>query len=252
MNHDLDPDFNALAAPPTTLDPDFNRLMLPKKPGRPKKSPPNPHHPLINNNNNIYIYNENNMVNDSNAILLNDIDNKEVIKLTDKLTKQELCFLELYFNMPRFKGKDLITINKAMLLAGYGNYPENTRYVLAKKIVKKYERAAPDARKVFQDLGFGQVRVAQGIIDKAETARSEQVSLKALMYAGDCQGMRQETRESYQGINIVINTAPPPSQAPCPGPPGPDGAPARPEPVVISTVADAPAARPLKPLQITR
>ena len=60
---------------------------------------------------------------------------------------------------------------------------------MAKKIVRKYEAATPQARNIFANLGFGPVRVAEGIIDKADNSRSEAVSLRALDLAARCQGI---------------------------------------------------------------
>jgi len=177
-----------------------------------------------------------------------DNENKEITnnKAKDQLTSQELTFLELLFNTPRKDWKSQISIDKAMLGAGYGGFSQDWRYKLARKIVKKYERGAAGASQVFQDIGFGQVRVAQGIADKAENAQSEAVSLNALALAARCQGMTEPKEQGGSLVQIIINTGG--TQPPAPGSPAP--APG----VVIGTapaIGTAPGI-PRKPLQITR
>jgi hypothetical protein len=168
---------------------------------------------------------------------LRDIKDIDKVNIKDKLTLRNWR-LEIYLSSGHIKGENKITIDKAMILAGYGIFTRDWRYKLAKKIVIKYERAAPDAARIFQDFGFGQVKVAQGIIEKAESARSESVSLSALALAGRCLGMTQPREAAGTGINIIINTGPSPG-------PGPVR-------VVIPGGEDQAPAPPRRPLQITR
>jgi hypothetical protein len=142
-------------------------------------------------------------------------------KVSDKLTSQEWTFLELYFCTPYKKGRDRMTIEKAMIQAGYANISQKERYRKAESIVKRYEQQADDSRKVFQDLHFGQVRIAQGIIDKAKNAKSEMVSLNALGLAAKATRMLQEPEQAHQGVKIIINcpVVADPNQ-PHQGPPG--------------------------------
>jgi len=138
-----------------------------------------------------------------------------------------------------------VTIEKAMISAGYTGLSQSGLYYVAGKICKKYERAAGGAAQVFQDLGYGQVRVAMGIIDHAENSPPT-VSLNALKLAAQCQGMVDKNEDRGQGINIIINTGPPQPLAgtTCPAPDGP---------VQIVIAGQEPgAAAPRKPLQITR
>lgn len=231
------------AAPPD--EPDFSAAMSLKKRGRPRKIQPPPAGPVapVTPINNISIL-DINRDKDEIPIIDCDINRIDSGKIKDRLTAQELRFLEIYFNSPRLKGKDKVTINSAMLSAGYGDYSMPVRYRIARNIVKRYERGAGGAAQVFQDIGFGPVSVARGIASHAENAQSEAVSLNALALAARCQGMMAEKEERGQGINIIINTGPTPSTpSPGPGPvkvviPGQDG-------------DQAPAA-PRKPLQITR
>ena len=154
------------------------------------------------------------------------------INLKDKITLKELSFLEIYF-----VGGE--TIDSAMIKAGYGDMSWQWRYELAQKIVRKYEAQAEDTRKIFQDIGFGQLTIAQGIKNKALNAKSEMVSLNAYQLAARCTRMLEEPQASHQGVNIIINCGTEPA--------GGAGAPAR--PVNVSIQGEA---LPSKPLQITK
>jgi hypothetical protein len=180
-------------------------------------------------------YIDNNLGNDN----CGEFINKQIdIDIKAKLTLQELKFLEIYLS-------ERITIDNAIIQAGYGNYSKDWRYKLAKKIVIKYERSGGEAAKIFQELGFGQIKVVQGIIDKAENAKSEMVSLNALALAAKCCRMTEEKERTGQGISINIITT-----VAAPGGPGPGPIPSQ---VVIAGVTDEdqpPAPR--RPLQITR
>ena len=154
------------------------------------------------------------------------------INLKDKITLKELSFLEIYF-----VGGE--TIDSAMIKAGYGEFGVQWRYELAQKIVRKYEAQAEDTRKIFQDIGFGQLTIAQGIKDKALNAKSEMVSLNAYQLAARCTRMLEEPQASHQGVNIIINCGTEPAGSP--------GAPAR--PVNVSIQGEP---LPAKPLQITK
>jgi len=214
---------------------DFAAIMKKPKLGRPPRSPKDPDELSINN---IYIDKDINK-NITDNIVCSSIDNN-INSLKGKLTNQELTFLEIYFNSRHLKGENRFTVDKAMISAGYGNFSQTTRYKLARKIVQKYERAAPDSREVFQRLGYGPVRVALGVIHHAEHSPPT-VSLNALKLAAACQGMIEQPETALQGITININTAPPPGPGPA---------------VVVGIAsqpgAPAPGAPPRKPLQITR
>ena len=165
------------------------------------------------------------------AVIVPEIVNNP-ISLKDKLTLKELSFLEIYL----VGGK---TIDQSMILAGYDNVSQYWRYEVAKKIIRKYEAQAQDTRKIFQDIGFGQATIAQGIKDKALNAKSEMVSLNAYQLAARCTRMLEEPQASHQGVNIIINCGTEPAGGP--------GAPARPVNVLVQG-SDLP----VKPLQITK
>ena len=217
--------------------PDFAAAMINPKIGRPRKNPnPIPNNISIYDNTNQNIHTIGNIDSD-----IKDLSDKSV---KDQLTRQELSFLDLLFNAPRTGWKGQKAIDRAMLAAGYGSYSQDWRYKLARKIIAKYERGAGGASQVFRDIGFGQLKVAQGIADKAENAESEAVSLSALTLAARCQGMTEPKESTGNQVIIQINTGP------SPGPALPGAPPA----LVINadgSSSTAPA-MPRKPLQITR
>jgi hypothetical protein len=178
------------------------------------------------------------------------IDDKDIKSLIDtdkkeKLTNQELRFLVLYFNSPRKKGEERVTRDKCMIAAGYGEFSRPVRYRIARNIVKRYEQAVPDASKIMKELGFGPVKTAMGIIDHAENSPPT-VSLNALKLAAQVHKMIDQPDNSREGINIIINTAPPAPRegTVCPTPDGPVQ--------IVIAGADPGTAPPRKPLQITR
>ena len=244
----MDDIFSAAMSPPPPPapdnEPDFSAAMTTKKRGRPassKSSKLNQNHDSLSINN-IYIDKSDNIDSSYNSC----IDNKDFKNISnnikDKLTNQELTFLEIYFNSKHLKGQNRFTIDSAMISAGYGHLSHSHRYRLARDIVRKYEMAAPEARKIFSALGYGPVRVALGVIRHAEESPPT-VSLNALKLAAQCQGMVEQPDTATAGITINILTAPP---AGSPGSPAPDAA----GPVV--EVQAGSAAPPRKPLQITR
>jgi hypothetical protein len=238
MENDLD--FSAAMTPPQSQpkpEPDFSAAMAPKKKGRPRTKPAPIYKYSINNK-------EPNRYNGNNPDIVNNLESLDNSKLKDKLTKQELIFLELLFNSPRKAWKERITIDKAMLAAGYGGFSQTTRYIIAGKIIRKYERGAAGAAEIFQAINFGMVKVAQGIADKAENAQSEAVSLNALALAARCQGMTEPSEAGRStGVQIIINTGPAPAQEQPQGPPAL---------VINADGSPATQAIPTRPLQITR
>ena len=154
------------------------------------------------------------------------------ISLKDQLTAKEMKFLEIFCS-----GE--VSMERAMVLAGYETGHPNSVYYRAHKIIKKYESQTEDTRKIFQDIRFGQLTIAQGIKNKALNAKSEMVSLNAYQLAARCTRMLEEPQASHQGVNIIINCGTEPA--------GGSGAPARPVNVLVQG-SDLPS----KPLQITK
>ena len=162
----------------------------------------------------------------------NTYNNNDIADLSETLTVKELRFLDFHL----LGGEN---VDKALMQAGYVGYHPHSLYRLGRSIVQKYERQAEDTKKIFQDIGFGQATIAQGIKDKALNAKSEMVSLNAYQLAARCTRMLEEPQASHQGVNIIINCGTEPAGGP--------GAPARPVNVLVQG-SDLPA----KPLQITK
>ena len=162
----------------------------------------------------------------------NSCNDSDIINLQEALTARELRFLDFHL----LGGE---SADKALIQAGYTGYHQNSLYRLGRSIVLKYERQTEDTKKIFQDIGFGQATIAQGIKEKALLAKSEMVSLNAYQLAARCTRMLEEPQASHQGVNIIINCGTEPAGSP--------GAPARPVNVLVQG-SDLPS----KPLQIIK
>jgi hypothetical protein len=211
-------DFSA-AGPPPGLEAQ-PPASTPRRRRQAPNSDRNPHHSIESNTSNIYN---------------SDDDIKSMISLEDKLTEQELKFLEYSLD-------STVTIENALKLAGYKNLSKNQIYRLAKKIEKKYERATLDGRNIMIDIGFGPRAVAQRLKHLALEARSEMVQLQATVHAAKATRLVHEPQESHQGVKIIINCPPPDPNAP--PPPGPPSFTLEPERPRIPP--------PSRPLQITK
>ena len=203
----------------------------------PQANPPGSPHGegdhIYNNINNINKGMDSKSNNDCSEVL----NKQDDIDIKAQMTLKELKFMELVFSGEH-------TIEKSMRLAGYTAAHKTYLYVKAKKIVKKYERGAGGAGKIFRDIGFGQVKVAQGIAAHAEHAESEAVSLNALALVARCLGMTEPREGAGNQVLIQINTGP--AAAPEPAAAG--------APVLVVNANGQPVApaAPRKPLQITR
>lgn len=118
-----------------------------------------------------------------------------------QLTDKELRFIAAYLSGNMSK-------ENAMIEAGYGDYSQNHRYFLAKRIIEKYESGAGDHRKIFRAVGAGEVAVARGLIDLARNAKSEMVRLNAWAMIAKCLGLQKDVVDLAGGISIVVNTGP--------------------------------------------
>lgn len=134
------------------------------------------------------------------------IESKDEINIKDQMTQKELNFLELLFSGNH-------SIDKAMILAGYGQYSKDWRYKLSQKIIRKYEQQVGDHRKIMRTMGYGEVKVIKLLIDSAENAKSETVKLNARIALAKCIGLQKEVVDGVEGITIVFNAhASPPDQ----------------------------------------
>ena len=174
------------------------------------------------------------------------LDKFEMIQLENKkdsqeksviFTEQELTFIRI------FLGSDIAMI-PAMKLAGYTNFSDQWLLVLGKRLVRRYEEAAPDPAKVFREVGLGEVAVARKVKDLMEKGESQKTQLAAAELAAKCLRITQDPGDNRQGINIIINTAGSGTPASGPGAPSPGQ-----QTVEVKVSTDR---KPLKPLAITR
>ena len=119
--------------------------------------------------------------------------------LTGKMTDKETRFI--YFYMAGG-----ISVEDAMILAGYKGYHPHHLYHLGKKIINKHECQADDHRKIFRAVGAGETAIAMGLLHLAQNAKSEMVKLNAWTALAKCLGLTKEVVEGVEGIQIVINT----------------------------------------------
>ena len=132
------------------------------------------------------------------AIHASNEDCLENFDLAGDMTLRELKFVEIYLS-------GQISLDKAMILAGFEEYSETYRARLGTKIIRKYECQAGDHRKIMRALGWGEVRVIQSLIEAATGFNSETVKLNARIALAKCLGIHKEVMEQAEGIQIVIN-----------------------------------------------
>lgn len=119
------------------------------------------------------------------------------IDFAEKLNDRELSFLELHLT-----GK--YTILKAMDKAGYVGLSNVYKYLLAQKIIKKYERSAGDYREIFRAVGLGEVYIALGILNLCKNAKSHHEKRDAFALAAKVLRLPAEAIQAGQGVTIVI------------------------------------------------
>ena len=187
---------------------DFTKALdSPPKTAKPKQTPKNTKTPTkqqlsttqpapsLDNNNNIY-----NKADDSN------IDCRslppEIIRFHAKgpLSEPEATFIFCYLSGEH-------DIKSAMLAAGYGRYGEKYRYLLGKKILKKYELSAGGVPEIMRDMGYGEVEVLKMLVQAATEFRSETVKLNARIALAKALGMQDTAQVSpLMGVQIVIKS----------------------------------------------
>jgi hypothetical protein len=130
-----------------------------------------------------------------------EVSNEDCLEncdLAGGMTLRELKFVEIYLS-------GQISLDKAMILAGFERYSETYRARLGTKIIRKYECSVGDHRKIMWALGWGEVRVIQSLIEAATGFNSETVKLNARIALAKCIGIQKEVMEAAEGISIVIN-----------------------------------------------
>ncbi len=117
--------------------------------------------------------------------------------LKDHLTDREVKFIEIYLSGG-------ITVEKAMIAAGYVGYNTDYLYRLSRKIIQRYEAQAGDHRKIFQAVGCGVARVAQKITKMMDSAKSEMVQFNYTQLAAKALGITKDVEQSSQGVTVII------------------------------------------------
>ena len=177
---------------------DFAALTAPPPPrGRPPAPTPEP--PIDNLN----------ILNKDSHIELNKDSHIEPISV-DKpsikalLTDKELTFIENYLI-------GTLTIEEAMISAGYHGYHPNSLYRAARKIVQRYEEST-EGRRILRASGFGEVAVSRQMSHLARSSRSEVVQLRAVELAAKCLGMMETESQANQGVTVIIQALEGPQQ----------------------------------------
>ncbi len=117
--------------------------------------------------------------------------------LKDHLTDREVKFIEIYLSGG-------ITVEKAMIAAGYVGYNTDYLYRLSRKIIQRYEAQAGDHRKIFQAVGCGVARVAQKITKMMDSAKSEMVQFNYTQLAAKALGLTKDVEQSSHGVTVII------------------------------------------------
>jgi hypothetical protein len=147
----------------------------------PSGSPLNPAgHPIVYNN-------------IEESIEVKDI---EPIDIKAELSEKEQKFIQLHLlgNVPALT---------ALVTAGYREYSGTYGYVVAQKIIKKYECRA-DTGEIFSNHNFGAHEIARGIIHLAINCPNAQVRLNALALCAKAVGMLRDQIDQAPGVTIII------------------------------------------------
>jgi hypothetical protein len=137
--------------------------------------------------------------------IIDNCDNPEISNYIDMIDKQlsakELKFIELYLSGEYTK-------EKAMKAAGYNLLSNHYCLIIAARIIIKYEQTMGDHQKIMREMGYGEVKILQLLIDSAEKAKSETVKLNARIALAKCLGIQKEVLEAIHGVQIVMGVAP--------------------------------------------
>ncbi len=151
------------------------------------------------------IYNNNN-IEDKN-------DYRGSHRVKDLLNRKELIFIDNYLT-------GNMTIEDAMLSAGYVGYHRDSLYRIARKIVRRYE-ASTEGREIMRSIGFGEISVSRGMQTLARESKSDVVKLRSFELAAKCLGMMEAGPGAGQQVTVIIQALDSPTQVNIQGPAGP-------------------------------
>jgi len=120
------------------------------------------------------------------------------VDLKGEFTVKELNFLEVYLGGG-------ITIDDAMISAGYGALGGRSRYNTANKILEKHVLQAGDIKKVMRSCGLGEIQVCIKLKQLMEDP-SKTIQMRATELAAKILEMTKESTDLNTGIQIVIKT----------------------------------------------
>lgn len=211
---------------PRSTTPKPPKTQKPRKTRKDKGIKKPPKTPYIDNNN-ILVTNE--VIRGDNINNIDDMgdmgDKTDFLSASDykeKLTGKEWKFLSLYLSGSK-------TMLNSMKSAGYRAAQDTYLFLLAKKILIKYESQTEDHRIIFRAMGAGEVFVANGLIELAKTSKSDMVRLNAYAQIAKILGLTKEQLEGAGGVTIIFEGSTSGPAALPGGPPGlPPGSPSQP------------------------
>ena len=126
--------------------------------------------------------------------------------LKAKMTPKELRFIGFHLaeNMSKIK---------SMKSAGYQAANDSYLYLLAKRIIQKYESQAGDHRIIARAIGAGEVFIIKTLYLLAKDSKSEKMKREAAMDLAKILGLTKDQVEGAGGITIIFE------QPDAPGPP---------------------------------
>jgi len=128
---------------------------------------------------------------------LNNLDDYRPFKKF--LTIKEAKFLEYYISGD-------YTIEAAMIKAGYEGYSQSQIYYLAGEIRKKVELQADDHKKLFRELGAGEILVVKTLLSLIEDP-SAKIRLGAVTQLAKILDLTKEQLDGAGGITLILESA---------------------------------------------
>ncbi len=171
-----------------------------------KPQPPDPSQFPYIDNNNILVNNdviERDYVNKSDDMGKGELQSAKDLKA--KMTPKELRFIGFYLaeNMSKIK---------AIKSAGYQAANDSYLYLLAKKIIEKYESQAQDHRIIARAIGAGEVFIIKTLYLLAKDSKSEKMRREAAMDLAKILGLTKDQVDGAGGITIIFEAPDQPGQ----------------------------------------
>ncbi len=117
--------------------------------------------------------------------------------LNAPLNETELHFIQLHLI-------ERMGMDEAMISVGYGRFSKNWRYILARRIIIKYESRASDRRILARTMGAGEVAIIGGLLEIAQGTGPIAVRRAAYADLASILGLKQEQIENFQGVTLNV------------------------------------------------